>query len=214
MNTEQTFWSSLLKWFANHQRDFPWRKTAEPFYILIAEFLLQQTNVRKVQPIYEELVSRYPTPDRFVRASQHDVENIIQPLGLKYRATRLKKCAEIIQNQYYGFVPNKYDDLLALPGVGPYIADAVLCYAFNHPTIPIDTNVIRVFCRFFGLASSRKRSRTDALLTENIRKFYKFENTRIPNLAVIDFAGMICTARKPRCKDCPIPWNCTFFTVP
>jgi A/G-specific adenine glycosylase len=207
------FWSSLLEWFHINGRNFPWRESTDPFHILIAEILLQQTHVRKVQKIYEHIVAEYPTPDLLAEADLPTLEKIIQPIGLKYRSIRLKRCAEIISLEHCGKVPNSREELMMLPGVGYYIADAVLCYAFGQPTVPIDTNVIRVFCRFFGFQSSKKRPRTDSELTAKIRSLFCLyaptKSTKIFNLAVLDFGGLICKKIKPAGRDCPLNSQCS-----
>lgn len=208
VSSVEKFWDGLLSWHMKNRRDFPWRTADNPFHVLIAEILLQQTHVRKVQDVYERLVSRFVAPRQLAEADLRDIKSIISPLGLRYRAERLKKCAEIISDEFDGQVPDTYEQLVLLPGVGPYIADAVLCYAFVRATVPIDTNVIRLFCRYFGFKSEKSRPRTDSVLAENIRKLYRFENTRAANLAVLDFAGTVCTASRPACKQCPILNGC------
>lgn len=206
----EKFWEGILDWYSKNSRDYPWRKTINPFHVLIAEFLLQQTHVRKVQEVYERFIDEYPAPAYLAQAQLFKVERIIKPLGLSYRANRLIKCAEIICSEFGGRVPNSSEQLKKLPGVGSYISDAVLCYAYGKPTIPIDTNVIRVFCRYFGLKSDKSRPRTDTVLAECIKGFYQFENTRIPNLAVLDFAGTVCTAKKPNCDQCNASAECFY----
>ncbi len=120
-------------------------------------------------------------------------------------APRLVNCARIIVNKFNGRVPDTEEELLQLPGVGQYISNAVLSYAFDKPTVPIDTNVIRLFSRYFCLTSDKSRPRSDSKLAANIRMLFRnFDSTRIPNLAVLDFASVICTARNPRCPECPI----------
>ncbi|WP_051275829.1 A/G-specific adenine glycosylase [Desulfovirgula thermocuniculi] len=210
----ERFWRGLLEWYHRNKRDFPWRRTTNPFHILTAEILLQQTNVRKVQEVYERLIGRYPTPQQMAEADLSELESIIGPLGLRYRAVRLKKCAEVICREFGGQVPNTYEQLRLLPGVGPYIADAVLCYAFGLATVPIDTNVVRLFCRYFGLRSEKSRPRNDPALAESIRRLFifdGFDGTRTANLAVLDFAGTVCTAGRPGCGQCPISSGCAFL---
>lgn len=208
-NADNQFWEGILKWYAENARDYPWRRTSNPYYVLMAEFLLQQTHVRKMQDVYDKLLAEYPSPQDLAQADISEVEQIIKPIGLKYRAGRLKKCAEIICQEFSGRVPDAPEKLRKLPGVGSYICDAVLCYAFGFTTVPIDTNVIRLFCRYFGYKSDRSRPRTDKKLSEAIRqKFNLFSSTRDPNLAVLDFAGLICTAKGPLCQECCLKYKC------
>jgi len=152
------FWKTILGWYRYNKRIFPWRNTNNPFHILTAEFLLQQTNAEKVERIYNKMISKYSTPDKLAAAEVEEVKEVIKPLGLLYRAERLINAAEKIHKDYMGKVPESEEELEKLSGVGQYISDAVRCYGFNQKTIPIDTNVIRVFSRFYGLTSDKKKT--------------------------------------------------------
>ncbi|WP_274649026.1 hypothetical protein [Paenibacillus humicola] len=214
MREDSFFWESLLAWYSeNGRHHFPWRNTKEPFRILLAEFLLQQTHVRKVQEVYEQLLLKYPDISELARANIETVEEIIAPIGLRYRAERLIKTAEIIRNQHNGNVPNDYKELTKLPGIGDYIANAILCYAFDQPVVPIDTNVIRLFTRYFGYTSKNPRPRMDKELASKIRSHFEgMDSTRAANLAVLDLAGVVCTDKKPKHLQCPISQECSFFS--
>lgn len=198
------FWESLLSWFSINGRVFPWRKTNDPYRILIAEILLQQTNVRKVVGVYIEFIKKWPSIEALLTAELLEVEKIIEPIGLKTRSKRIIKCAEKITCHFNGDIPQNREDLLSLPGVGDYTADAVLCYAWGKPTVPVDTNVIRVFKRFFGLESKASRPRNDKKLKKRIEGFFCFKETRRANLAVLDFGGTVCLSVKPLCNECPL----------
>lgn len=204
------FWLNLLYWYNRYQRDFPWRNTSSAYEVLIAELLLQQTHVRKVETVYCQLLNSYPDIPSMAGADVNKVQEIIKPIGLKYRAERLIAIANIIQNSFRGQVPNDKKYLAKLPGVGDYISDAVLCYAFNKPTVPIDTNVIRLFTRYCNLTTTKSRARCDKKLADDIRYLYVFKNTRTPNLAVLDFASAICTAKNPSCNKCLLNSGCSF----
>lgn len=211
INAIDFFWFNLLKWFKDNQRSYSWRFSNDPYHILIAEFLLQQTHVRKVEAIYNLMLTRFSTIKKLAESNESDVLDIIAPIGLTYRASRLKTCALFILNNYSGTVPDKYDDLIKLPGVGDYIANAVLCYGYSQKTVPIDTNVIRLFCRYFGLTSTKQRPRTDKLLKNQIKKHYLSGlHYKEANLAVLDFAGLICTALRPKCCTCPLSRQCFY----
>ncbi|QOT08458.1 A/G-specific adenine glycosylase [Paenibacillus sp. JNUCC32] len=210
MSEDYFFWRELLAWYAeNGRHHFPWRNTKDPYRILLAEFLLQQTHVRKVEDVYEQLLFNYPNLSDLSKANIVTLEGIIAPIGLKYRAARLIKTAEIICSQYNGKVPNDYNELRKLPGIGDYIANAVLCYAFDQPVVPIDTNVIRLFTRYFGYTSKNRRPRMDKELASKIRAHFEgMGSTRTANLAVLDLAGLICTAKKPHSTECPLSRYC------
>ncbi len=212
MIKKRFFWNNLFDWYTLYSRNWlPWRTADNPFHILTAEFLLQQTHVRAVEEVYCRLLELYPGPEKMAAADVSELQYIMHPLGLNYRAERLKRCAEAICRDYEGKVPWCREQLISLPGVGEYIADAVLCYAFGEPTVPIDTNVIRLFTRYFGLISTKARPRTDKVLAEEIRVLYSgFEKTRDANLAVLDFAAAVCSARKPTCFSCPLSIRCIY----
>lgn len=213
MTENSFFWKELLAWYSeNGRHDFPWRNTTDPYRILLAEFLLQQTHVRKVEEVYDRMLREYGDIRELANANMETVEAIIAPIGLKYRAARLIRTAEIICSEHHGQVPNNYIELRKLPGVGDYIANAVLCYAFDQPVVPIDTNVIRLFTRYFGYTSTKTRPRMDRELAQKIRSHFEgMERTREANLAVLDLAGAICTARKPHSTECPLSRYCTDF---
>ncbi len=210
MTRNSLFWNELLKWYIkNGRHHLPWRNTKDTYQILMAEYLLQQTHVRKVEEVYVELLHYYPGVKELAEAEIGKVEKIIAPIGLKYRANRVINSAKIICNQHNGKVPNDYNKLRNLPGVGDYIANAVLCYAFDRPVVPIDTNVIRLFTRYFGYTSTNPRPRMDKELAVKIRAhFGGMISTRTANLAVLDFAGLICTARNPLSVECPLSGYC------
>ena len=204
----QEFWKKLFIWHEENYRKFPWRQTDNPFHVFIAEFLLQQTHVRKVEDVYNLITKRFSMPADLSESNTEELRDMMKPIGLYYRAERLKKSAQIICEEHGGYVPNDRFSLLQLPGVGPYIADAVLCYGYNQPTVPIDTNVIRVFSRYFGLQSNKSRPRNDKNLAESIRERYDFIDTKHANLVILDFAAIICTANKPKCDSCPLSAEC------
>ncbi|MFC4102213.1 HhH-GPD family protein [Paenibacillus xanthanilyticus] len=209
----EIFWEKLLNWYAeNGRHQYPWRTTNDPYHILVAEFLLQQTHVRKVEEVYKQILHKYVDIKKLSNADVSELENIIAPLGLKYRATRLILTAKEICIQHAGEVPSNYNDLIQLPGIGDYIANAILCYAYGQPVVPIDTNVIRLFTRFFGYTSNNTRPRVDKVLASKIRDHFKgFKSTRSENLAILDFAGLVCIAKKPHSKECPLAQYCDYF---
>lgn len=215
MIEDSFFWKELLAWYSeNGRHHFPWRNTKDAYRILLAEFLLQQTHVRKVEEVYEQFLIKYPDIGKLAMANIEALEEIIAPIGLKYRAERLKKTAEIICNQHNCKVPNEYNKLRELPGIGDYIANAVLCYAFDQPVVPIDTNVVRLFTRYFGYTSKNLRPRMDRELASKIRAHFEgMDSTRTANLAVLDFAGVVCTARNPRSLECPLSPKCNDFIL-
>lgn len=205
------FRKELLENWGNFRRTFSWRETTNPFYILLSEILLQKTNARTVEAVYNTLINFYPTPYDLSSSNLAELFSILKPLGLAYRAQRLKALASIIVQKHNGAVPNKLDELLSLPGVGNYAARAVMCLAFGEKYLPWDTNMVRITERVFGLKSTKSRPRTDIELADYV------ENLLLTDDAVkeivwglLDFAAQICTARKPKCENCFANKICCF----
>jgi A/G-specific adenine glycosylase len=173
--------------------------------------MLQKTDSRKVLAVYPSFVRRYGTPCKLAYAPLRDVRNEIRLLGISDRARRLKASARTILENYHGQVPSNRKDLLRLLGVGDYIANAVLCFAYARDVALLDTNVIRVLGRVFSVRSSKPRARTDG-------KLWGFAARLVPegkairyNRAVLDFAALVCTARDPRCRECPVNSLCNYY---
>lgn len=209
------FQQRLLTWYSQNGRRFPWRETADPYTILIAEKLLQQTQAREsVISAYQALLSTYPSPGALAKANMADVTAIVQPLGLAYRAAELIGLAEGLVSLHDGVVPDNLAALMALTGVGDYSARAVLSFAFGYDVAVVDTNVARIFYRVFGIAGrmpsnpARKRSLIDlatALLPAG--------QARPFNLALLDLGALICTPRAPDCENCPVLHYCAYGKV-
>ena len=205
------FQCRLLAWAHSNFRQFPWRETTNPFHILIAEVLLQQTFARKVVPVYSELVFRYPTPQMLAVASVADLRALLLPLGFTRRAERLVELARVLLERHGGHVPADIADLLALPGVGPYTAGAVLAIAFDvRASIP-DANVIRVLSRFFGLPVSHRgyANTSSRLLRSAALEVVPAVDPRKFSLALLDHAALTCTHYRPKCNQCPLSARCS-----
>ena len=202
----------LLSWFEEHERPFPWRVTRNPFRILIAEKLLQQTAATKtVISAYNEINRRYPTPKALATARLSELQRIISPLGFHYRASELKRLAKTIVEKHHGAVPSELAALMRLPGVGDYGARAVLAFGCEQQLPVVDTNVARFLHRVFGLRgdfpsnparSSRLIQLAQSLLPQGRARDF--------NLAVLDLCASVCTASRPRCHSCPLKAECSF----
>jgi len=168
----------LLAWFAESGRDLPWRQTRDPYAILVSEVMLQQTQAARVVPHYLAWLERWPTVDTLSDASTADVLRAWQGLGYNRRALSLQRAArEVAANGWP-------DDLTELPGVGRYTADAVACFAFGRPVLPVDVNVRRVL--------ERTRDSFDHTCAQ----------------ALMDLGATVCIARVPRCGECPLAEEC------
>jgi A/G-specific adenine glycosylase len=209
------FRQKLLKWYSCNHRFFPWRSRVNSFHLLIAEVLLQQTDAAKVALIYPRFIEVFPTPSILAMADEMDVDRLISCIGLRYRASRLIKAATIIQNKFGGLIPAHPDALLSLPGIGPYVTSAVLASAFHQRRAVLDTNVIRILSRFFGLRSSRLRPHTDPYLWHAAQELLprRSRMARTWNYAMLDFSALICRHRNPSCNECPCRRLCRFLVI-
>lgn len=204
------FRHQLVVWATQNLRDFPWRRTIDPYAILIAEFLLQKTGAATVAPVYERFISRYPTLASLAAASIEDVACLLQPLGLSFRAERLCQSVQFLVEKYGGKIPDTEASLLELPGVGLYTARSVCANAFSQPKAVLDTNVARILERFFGFQGNRVKSRCKLLWRAAEQVAPKTDVARW-NLTLLDFGAAVCTAKNPRCTDCPLRDRCNYY---
>lgn len=207
----RTFRKHLLQWWSEAGRHFlPWRNSVDPYHVFVAELLLQKTNAEKVLPVYNQVINRFPTICALASADVDEVRNILRPLGLHYRAARLKVAAQTILHQYGGQIPNTLEQLKGLDGIGDYIANAILCFAYRQPKPLVDTNSARVLGRVWGIPIA-KRPRTDRALWDYASGLVSDDTPRKYNWALIDLAHLVCTARKPHHDECPLTQICVFY---
>lgn len=209
-NTKKTevFNSALLQWGKQNFRNYPWRHTSDPYLVLLAEFMLQRTRADQVLSVYVETAHRFPSIGSIVSASDNDIAKVMEPLGLSYRAARLKTLAKKISEQYHGQIPSRPEELMQLPGVGRYIANAVCCFAFGKNLPIVDANIIRILSRVFsfefGPDPHKKEEPWRFLETALTVKSQKI------NWALLDLGDMVCTPRNPKCSSCPLQVICDY----
>ncbi len=206
----QWFQHRLLIWSVDNLRDFPWRRTRDPYAIFVAECLLQKTGAEQVRGIYEQFLERYPTLASLSAADLDDLELLLTPLGLSFRAKRLYWSAGIVLAEYEGCIPDRQSDLLKLPGVGPYTANAICASAFGQRAPVFDVNVARVLGRFFGLPRLKlpQRDRDYLRLTDLVAPRQQVARW---NLTLLDFGALVCVARQPNCDRCPLARKCSYL---
>lgn len=194
----------LLEWHLKNRRIFPWRCSRDPYRVLVAELMLQRTQARQVGPVFETFVRRFPRP---TNASEKEVSEIIKPLGLAHRAPRFAALMKKLSES--GLVPDKMEELLVLPGVGRYVAGAVLCFGFGKDVAIVDVNVARVLSRVFRL-KPRGRPQNDKRMLELAEKLVPRRRGPQYNEALLDFAALVCRPT-PQHGGCPLTGLCAFY---
>ena len=205
------FRQRLLTWYRRHGRDLPWRKTADPYHILVSEIMLQQTQVDRVLPKYAEWLDKYPSMHVLAAAPEREVTQTWYPLGYNIRPRRLQSIAREAVEKYGGRLPADEETLLSFKGIGAYTAGAIRSFAFGERAAILDTNVARVLYRVFvgagdpkSHAMKRHLWAVSAVLVP-VRHVFDF------NQALMDFGAMICVARRPKCLVCPMAKSCRAF---
>jgi A/G-specific adenine glycosylase len=204
----QRFRRRLLTWYRRHGRDLPWRRTDDPYHILVSEIMLQQTQVDRVVPKYHEWLDRYPSLEALASADEGEVAQTWRPLGYNIRPRRLHAIARESMARYGGQLPSDEQSLLSFKGIGAYTAGAIRSFAFGQRAAILDTNVARVLFRVFV---ARGDARTHAMR----RRLWTISAALVPrrhvfdfNQALMDFGATVCSARAPKCAGCPMTSLC------
>jgi A/G-specific adenine glycosylase len=192
--------SALIEWAATNGRDLPWRHTRDPWAILVSEVMLQQTQVARVVPVWRAFLDLFPTPRACADATQGAVVVAWRGMGYNRRAVNLHRCAIAVTERHGGRVPDDLDALLALPGIGPYTARAVLAFAYERRVGVLDVNAARVHARLHG-AIVDQRAADDATPPAAPWAW---------NQAILDLGATVCTKRNPRCDACPLTAQCAW----
>ena len=205
------FRQRLLTWYRVHGRDLPWRKTDDPYHILVSEIMLQQTQVDRVLPKYTEWIEKYPSLEALASAPERDVTATWYPLGYNIRPRRLQTIARESVAKYGGELPSDEATLLSFKGIGAYTAGAIRSFAFRERAAILDTNVARVLFRVFvakGDPGSYAMKKHLWVLSEAVmprQRVFDF------NQGLMDLGAMICVARHPKCLVCPMARNCRSY---
>jgi A/G-specific adenine glycosylase len=201
----------LLRWYGRHRRDLPWRRTADPYRILVSEIMLQQTQVERVVPKYHEFLDRYPTLEALAGAAPEDVRRLWYPLGYNVRPLHLRGIAREAVARYDGRLPDDEGALRRLRGIGRYTAGALLCFAYGQPVPIVDTNVRRVLGRVFLGPRRLGRLRGQKAMWDLAGALVPRRRSYDYNQALMDFGATWCTARAPRCRPCPMKRFCVAY---
>jgi A/G-specific adenine glycosylase len=205
------FHRRLLAWYAGHGRDLPWRRTREPYRVLVSEIMLQQTQVDRVIPKYHEFLTRYPTFEDLARARAPEVTKAWRPLGYYRRAVNLHGIARETVARYEGRLPEDGAALRSMKGIGRYTAGAILAFAHSRDAAMVDTNVRRVLGRVFLGPRRVKRLRGAKPIWDLAESLVPAGRAYDYNQALMDFGATWCTARNPKCKRCPMKAFCRSY---
>jgi len=198
----------LIRWYRRNARDLPWRRTRDPYHILVSEVMLQQTQVDRVIGFYEAFLRRYPTVDALAVADDGAVREAWDGLGYYARARNLQQTARRVLAEFDGRIPDDPVAIRSLPGIGRYTAGAVLSIAFGRDAAILDTNAARVLARYFGLRTTGPRSRTHARLWAVAEAVTPAGRAALFNQAIMDLGATVCRARQPQCAVCPLRADC------
>jgi A/G-specific adenine glycosylase len=206
------FSKRILKWYDLHQVYYPWRTSTDPYQILLCEIMLRKTTRRQVAKIFDKFFQRYASFKSIAEADENEIKQLIRPLGIENSRTKIiKRLANSVLLQWNGMLPLNQADLLSLPGVGIYSANAVLCLTKGERVPLVDTNAIRVIQRVFCFRSDSKRIRTDPKLWSFATSLIPSERSKDFNLAILDFAAEVCTIKSPKCSICPVRLMCKYY---
>ena len=201
------FRQKLLRWYKRHARDLPWRRTRDPYAILVAEIMLQQTQVSAVVPFYERWLTRFPTFASLAAASEAEVLHAWQGLGYYSRARNLHTTAKIVVSQFGGVLPRDPGEIRKLPGLGRYTANAVATFAFNRSVPIVEANISRVIARLFNITQPVDSSAGRERLWRGAESLLPKRNAATFNSALMELGAVVCV-KTPRCGLCPVKTFC------
>ena len=198
---------AIIKWFKNNGRTYPWRNTDDTFKLLLAEIMLRRTRADQVKPVYEKLTSLYPDALTLSKARNEDIGAVLQPVAVQLENRSICHMVREIGQKYAFRLPDTREELKQLPGIGDYVAGAVLSIGLNKREWIVDNSIVRLFKRYFGIKTSKEGRRDNRII--GIAKLYvSTKDPRTANLAILDFAALICSSRSPMHEQCPLQKHC------
>jgi A/G-specific adenine glycosylase len=207
-----TIRAKLRAWFQANGRELPWRKTRNPYQILVSEVMLQQTQVERVIPKYLAFLDAFPSVEALAEAPTAEVIRLWAGLGYNRRAVNLQRAARAVVEQHAGIFPSELAAIRALPGVGPYTSGAVACFAFEQPVAFMDTNIRRVVRRLF-VGPDEAAGASEAQLLELAQRALDPVDPWVWNQAIMELGALICRADAPACWRCPLREECLAYTA-
>ena len=201
---------ALLEWYETSARKFPWRGDTNPYHVLMAEMMLRRTQANQVVAVYLRFLEKFPDLKSLAEAPFEEVMQCLYPLGLSWRAANFQVLAKEIILNHAGEVPEDRAKLLELTGVGPYVADAVRCFAFGEKSVLLDTNTVRVVARYLGFEYNQESRRKPEVI-QAVTQLVDSAQPAHSNYALLDFAATVCRARDPLHNNCPLTIHCSFY---
>jgi A/G-specific adenine glycosylase len=202
MSKQHIFKKKLLSWSIKNTREYSWRNTEDPWKILLLEVISQQTQLDRANKYYQKFIKKFPSPNEMSIATKKDILEMWSGLGYNSRAVRLHEASKILSRNSFDSI---YPNFNILPGVGEYTKNAILSFAYKDKVITQDTNVLRIFSRFFGTKNPQK------FILENQKNILKNIKSRKFNEALMDFGSKICTSKNPSCSICIFDNECKKF---
>ena len=208
---EKQIISKLLKWYGSAKRDLPWRVLQEnnlpnPYFVFVSEYMLQQTTVPTVKTRFEEFIKKWPTLKDLAKTTEPKILKFWSGLGYYSRARNLLKAAKIINKEFNSKIPNKYEDLILLPGIGDYTAKAIMGISYNQSVMPLDANIERIIARLYALNEPLIKIKKQ--LGEYSQFFLSKKQSSSLIQSFMDYGSIICTPRSPNCSICKIQKFC------
>lgn len=200
--------NNLITWYNKNHRHFPWRETANPYYIWISEIMLQQTTTEAVIPYYTRFIETFDTIDKLAKASLEDVYKLWEGLGYYRRAKHIHETAQFICENFDGQFPTTYKDILNLKGIGPYTAGAICSIAYGMSTPAIDGNVLRIISRLYALTDNIALTKTQKKISQIVSELLIGYDASSFNQGLMDLGATICRPLNPQCQNCPIASFC------
>ncbi len=197
----------VLAWGAEYLRDLPWRRTRNPWFVMVAEVMLQQTQIDRVLKKWPEFLEEFPTVESCASSSLSEVVKQWAGMGFNRRAVKLHEAAKRIDEEHNGKIPSTVEELISLPGIGPYTARAILAFAFEQDEAVVDTNVGRVLARWTGQRLKPMEAQELANRSVPLGEGWAW------NQAVLDLGSLICKSKNPACEKCPIRTSCSWKGV-